>query len=61
MVETKLRRFAENYNLRPNMIAKDTYIVKILEAVSSGLPRKKLDNAIFISIKHTVPAMQTTG
>ena len=61
MVETKLIRFVENYKLIPNMIARNPYIVKILEAVSSVLPRNKLENAIFISIKHIAPAMQTTG
>ena len=61
MVKAKLIRFAENYNLRPNMIARDPYIVKILVAFSSGLPRNKLENAIFISIKHIAPLMQTTG
>ena len=61
MVVAKIRRFVKNSNLSPNMIYRFSYIIKLFEAVSSGLPRKKLDNTIFISINNITAVIQTTG
>ena len=41
MVETKIRKFAKDCDLSPNMIDRSSYIVKLLETVSSGLPKEK--------------------
>ena len=41
MVEAKIRTFAKDCDLSPNMIDRSSYIVKLLETVSSGLPKEK--------------------
>ena len=41
MVEAKIRTFAKNCNLSINMIDRSSYIMKLLETVSSGLPKEK--------------------
>ena len=41
MIESKLRKFAKDCSLSTNMIARSSYIIKLLETVSSGLPKKK--------------------
>ena len=41
MVEAKIKKFAEVCDLSNNMIARSSYIIKLLETVSSGLPEKK--------------------
>ena len=41
MVVTKIRKFAKDCDLAPNMIDRSSYIVKLLETVSSGLPKEK--------------------
>ena len=43
MVEAKIRTFAKDCDLSPNMIDRSSYIVKLLETVSSGLPKEKHD------------------
>ena len=43
MLEAVLRKFAEECNISENMIARSSYIVKLLETVSSGLPKEKHD------------------
>ena len=41
MIEAKVREFARTCNLSTNMIARSAYIIKLLETVSSGLPKEK--------------------
>ena len=41
MVEAKIRKFAKDCDLSTNMIDRSSYIVKLLETVSSGLPKEK--------------------
>ncbi len=41
MVEARIRTFAKDCDLSTNMIDRSSYIVKLLEAVSSGLPIDK--------------------
>ena len=41
MIEAKIRTFAKHCDLSNNMIERSSYIVKLLETVSSGLPKKK--------------------
>ena len=41
MVEAKIRTYAKECDLSTNMIERSSYIVKLLETVSSGLPKKK--------------------
>ena len=41
MVEAKIRKFAKDCDLSTNMIARSAYIIKLLETVSSGLPKEK--------------------
>ena len=41
MIESKIRKFAKDCNLSTNMIARSSYIIKLLETVSSGLPKEK--------------------
>ena len=41
MVEAKIRAFAKDCDLSTKMIDRSSYIVKLLETVSSGLPKEK--------------------
>ena len=41
MIEAKIIEFAKTCNLSTNMIARSAYIIKLLETVSSGLPKEK--------------------
>ena len=41
MIEAKIRAFAKDCDLSTNMIDRSSYIVKLLETVSSGLPKEK--------------------
>ena len=41
MIEAEIKKFAGSCGLSNNMIARSSYIIKLLETVSSGLPEKK--------------------